>query len=158
MIRKHFNNTWKSESGFSLLEILASLVILSFILITFFSFSNQALFFSTKNEDKLVAYNLARKTLNIITENYVGTTQNQVIACSNFATNYHPKLKEALEPSSCFYKVNNNTFYPEVTITKQTLSFTSPSLYLVHVKIFDSSDITKRNLLSETFGYVRGGN
>ncbi|WP_096153170.1 MULTISPECIES: type IV pilus modification PilV family protein [Bacillus] len=155
---KNFKYALKNESGFSLLEILVSLVILSFVLITFFSFSNQALFFSTKNEDKLVAYNLARKTLNIVTENYTGSSQNLVISCSNFDTNYHPKLKEALEPSSCFYKVNHKTYYPEIILTKQTLSFTTPTLYVVHVKIFDSADVTKRTLLSETFGYVRGGN
>lgn len=156
-LRNILNNPLKNERGLTLVEVLASIVILMIILVAFFSFFGQALLFSDKNEDKLVAYNLARKTLNVVSENYKPTT-DQTISCSTYDINYHPQLKAALEPSACYYEVNSKQYYPEISMTRQNFhSFTTPVLYTVHVKIYSSDNPTDRQLLSETFGYVRGG-
>ncbi|OIJ18362.1 hypothetical protein BKP45_12360 [Anaerobacillus alkalidiazotrophicus] len=148
-----------SQGGFTLIEVLASLVILSIILVTFFSFFNQALIFSGKNEEKLVAYNLARKTLNIVEEDYADLNGIELtISCESYPTNYRDDLKLALYETTCYYKENNRYYFPEITITKQSFdNFTSPVLYLIHVKIYSSDHLVERELLSETFGYVRGG-
>lgn len=153
--RKRLNK----EDGFTLIEVLASLVILSIILITFFSFFNQALLFSSKNEDRLVAYNLARKTLNIVTQSHTNVTEEEItISCETYPIHYSSQLIAVLEPANCYYKVNEVKYFPEITIRKQTYpEITNTTLYIVHVKIYSSNVITDRKLLSETFGYVRGG-
>nr|WP_187118842.1 hypothetical protein [Bacillus marasmi] len=130
------------------MEVLVSLVLVTIILTTFFSFFSQTVFISDKNEDKLVAFNLASKTLNIIEEQY----KKQPIPTTLYCGNFPIELVNALSPSTCFFKQNNKNYYPKITLTKDTDYL---NLTIVHVQIFDSEDITNRKLLSETYGYIR---
>lgn len=142
-----YNNIFINRAGFTLIEVLVSLVLVAIILTTFFGFFGQTLLTSDKNEDKLVAYNLATKTLKIIEEKYNNQSIPTTLSCGNFPS----ELSSALQPSSCFFKQNNKPYYPEITLTKDK---DFPNLTIVHVKIFNT-DNTNRKLLSETFGYVR---
>ncbi|EGL81586.1 hypothetical protein CathTA2_2949 [Caldalkalibacillus thermarum TA2.A1] len=56
-------NIFRSERGFSLIELLASLVIVAVVLISFAAFFVQSGKFNAHNQSKLVAVNLARGTL-----------------------------------------------------------------------------------------------
>ncbi|WP_179295622.1 type IV pilus modification PilV family protein [Bacillus sp. FJAT-45350] len=150
-----------TQKGFTLLEVLASVVILTIVLTTFFSFFSQSLVFSNKNGDRIVAYNLAQKTLRIVEMEYNRNIVNDhVITCSDYPTVYPNLLINELEGLSCFYEENDKYYYPEVTITKQTsIDFTKPEfpvMYLVHIKIFDSDSTSTNIKLAETFGYIRG--
>lgn len=161
---KKINN----QAGFTLIEVLVSIVILSIVLTTFFSFFSQSLIFSGKNEEKLVAYNLASKTLKIVELRYnnkLSSTQSKIEIystndiCSSDLTTIAPNLKwDSLSPSMCYYIENQKKYYPEIVITKlETTDFTSPTLFTINIKVFNSpkSDVN-RKLLSETFGYMRG--
>jgi Tfp pilus assembly protein PilV len=162
-----------NQDGVSLVEVLASIVLLFVILTSFFTFFNHSLLFSSKNEEELVAFNLARKTLKIIDLKYNKTldpaTQNQLlINCSNYPTAYPAELIAELETSKCSYNINGVSYYPEITITKKnytenTITGTNtptptalPVLYIINIKIYHSPDVASRKLLSETFGYMRG--
>jgi prepilin-type N-terminal cleavage/methylation domain-containing protein len=162
-MKKH---KWKQE-GFTLVEVLVSIVILSIVLTTFFSFFGQSLVFSGKNEEKLVAYNLAEKTMRIVESNYknkLQPTQSKIeisstsTPCSNYSNGFPPELTAVTNPSTCFYKENQKSYYPYIIITKQPTDFTEPSLFVISVKIYNSINLTdpNRKLLSETFGYIRG--
>jgi len=59
----------KGERGFTLVELLASIVILTIILTVFLRFFAQAAFFATKNEEMLTSSNDARAVLTLIQEN-----------------------------------------------------------------------------------------
>jgi prepilin-type N-terminal cleavage/methylation domain-containing protein len=155
------------QDGFTLIEVLVSIVILGIILTTFISFFNQSLVFSGKNEEKLVAYNLASRTLKIVDnrfKNILPSTQPRIeilstnISCS--PTEEQPALKwDATNPipSLCYYTENQKKYFPEIIISKQTTDFSSPTLFTVNVKIYSAIKTDpKRKLLSETFGYVRG--
>jgi prepilin-type N-terminal cleavage/methylation domain-containing protein len=146
-------NRNKNENGFTLIEVLVSIVILFIILITFFSFFGQSLKFSGKNEEQLVSYNLASKTLRIIENTYKNTNMVDSITLNNCTSLGYPAALKNVLDSNCQYKENQMFYIPEVTITKQTFSeFSNPKVYLISVKIYSAD----RKLLSETFGYIRG--
>ncbi|MHC0037466.1 type IV pilus modification PilV family protein [Pseudoneobacillus sp. C159] len=159
-----------NQNGVSLIEVLASVVLLFIILTSFFSFFNNSLVFSSKNEEELVAFNLARKTLKIVEAKYNNTLdQTQfLINCSNYPTSYPVELIAELENSKCNYSVNGVSYYPEISLTKKnytentitgvnTLTLTAlPVLYIINIKIYNSPLTANRKLLSETFGYIRG--
>jgi prepilin-type N-terminal cleavage/methylation domain-containing protein len=148
---------YSKQTGFTLIEVLVSIVILSIILTTFFSFFGQSLVFSGKNEEKLVAYNLAGKTLRIVESKYKNTI-NQSLLTLDSCTNYPQELKDVLDNSTCSFIQNKKNYFPEIIITKQTFTeFTNPKLYLINVKIYNANKLnSNRKLLSETFGYIRG--
>jgi type II secretory pathway pseudopilin PulG len=149
-----------NQNGITLIEVLTSIILLFIILTSFFTFFNNSLIFSGKNEEELVAFNLASKTLKIVEEKYKNTLDQNVISlnCSNYPGTYPPELISVLEPSACYYKVNDRNYYPEISITKQvSSSYTGlPILYVIHIKISNSPVSTNQKLLSETFGYIRG--
>lgn len=155
----NISNTLKQD-GITLIEVLTSIVLLFIILTSLFTFFNNSLVFSEKNEEELVAFNLASKTLEVVEEKYQNTLDQNVILinCSNYPNGYPLELLSGLEPSECYYKENEINYYPEISIMKQTSSSYSglPILYVIHVKIYNSSIPAEQKLLSETFSYIRG--
>jgi prepilin-type N-terminal cleavage/methylation domain-containing protein len=148
----------KAESGFTLLEVLASIVILGIILTTFFSFFSQSLLFSAKNEEDLQAINLARKTLVVLQQleevNFTGDTL-LLQATSELSI-------ETEIPHVYFIEdKNNNKYYIEVKdisrnySKNQQLEITKQSIIPVQVRIYQSYPYSEDSLLSETFGYVK---
>lgn len=151
------------QDGLSLIEVLASVVLVTIVLTTFFSYFIQASTFSSKNEEKLVAYNLTSQTLSIIKDSFQNTLpQNDIttINCSKYPNGYPQALQIALHKSSCFYSKNKKNYYPEITIKRQTSSqyadIGSTPLYVVHIKIYNTDNPLDQKLFSETFGYIRG--
>jgi prepilin-type N-terminal cleavage/methylation domain-containing protein len=157
MLKKHLK-----QDGLTLIEVLVSIVILSIILTTFFSFFGQSLIFSGKNEEKLVAYNLASKTLKIVEKNFknkLPSTQSaiEIISSATVCTNQQEELVSPTNLSICYYKENQKSYFPEITITKETTSFSVPTLFTINIKIYNSAKTNpNRKLLSETFGFMRG--
>lgn len=169
MFSKHLK-----QDGLTLIEVLVSIVILSIILTTFFSFFSQSMTFSGKNEEKLVAYNLASKTLIVVEEKYseeVNKLQTDLLKiypsetfCSrDFSGSEITNttiINNVPTASICHFKENQKEYYPEVNISKEN---TNPNefqlskivLYKIHVQIYDKRT-SPRKLLSETFGYIRG--
>ncbi|MEH7523899.1 prepilin-type N-terminal cleavage/methylation domain-containing protein, partial [Bacillus sp. JJ1503] len=57
-----------NQKGFTLLELLLSILILTIIFISFMTFFSQSAFFIKKNEEKFSAANTAQMVLNILQE------------------------------------------------------------------------------------------
>lgn len=53
-----------TQCGFTLIEALSSIVLLSVVILFFLSFFTQSTLFSNKTEDKLTAINISEKVLN----------------------------------------------------------------------------------------------
>ena len=142
--KKKFNN----QSGFTLLEVLAAITILSIVLITFFSFFSQGILFSSKNEDKIVAVNLARDVLGVI------KTNEQMIDSSNTSeeiiTTFLTELKLESTPPYCFTQYND-CYYPRVSILPPTPEEERLNLVRVKVEIY----LEEERLLTETYGYLK---
>lgn len=147
------------QDGFTLIEVLISIVILFIVLTSFFAFFSQSLVFSSKNEEQLVAFNLANKTLKIVEGKYKNNINLNLTL--NSCTNFPAELAAELDATTCSYKQNQKNYFPEITITKQTSTdYTGtsfPILYIINVKIYNAnSTVANRKLLTETFGYIRG--
>jgi prepilin-type N-terminal cleavage/methylation domain-containing protein len=62
-------STSRKEDGFTLIEVLVSLVLLSITMLVFFTVFQRYALVSVKNEDEIIAMNLARNTLVRLQEN-----------------------------------------------------------------------------------------
>ncbi len=163
----------KDDKGFTLLEVFASMTILSIILITFFSVFSQGLLFSSKNEEKVASINLARETLlafqqiaeennerpneHLIEPSFFSTTN---VTTLNLSTNPYVALELFNQQEGPYYfMLNQARYYPEirnVTATSQNSNTIQHyHLYSIHIAIYDSDDVNVRNKLSETYGFIR---
>lgn len=166
-MRKNF----QTEQGFSLLELLASLVIFAIVITAFMGFFYQSSMFTKKNEDDLVAMNLAREVLEVIKEEndlkkltaQTYPRDQYVAACDN---TFDPitidsdgskdgKKKLGLETDGTF--ISNNDLYPCFYFQHEpNLDNTIHHTYRVTVNIYKRDQTgTDHKLLTKTYGYVR---
>lgn len=127
---------FKMERGYTLIEVLASIVIVGIILTIFFGIYGQSMLFSNKNENQLIAMNLAREVL---------ANKQQNIAVG---TEYTRK---------------NNVYFVSVKELPSQLSEPDSTnkppfgLVMLEVSVYSSASKTENDLLAKTFGYVSGG-
>ncbi|MBU8905054.1 type IV pilus modification PilV family protein [Desertibacillus haloalkaliphilus] len=138
--------TTSSQQGFTLIEVLASIVILTIIITGFMTFFIQAFNFNTKTEDDLQAIHVAQDVLVAIQENPsswdIGTYQSCELKGNG---SLHLEDSDPIT-NECHYE---GTFiYPTVTIN-QTPSEAELGLYRIHVMVFNQDD----RQLTETYGY-----
>ncbi|WP_407272735.1 prepilin-type N-terminal cleavage/methylation domain-containing protein [Radiobacillus sp. PE A8.2] len=131
--------------GLTLIEILASLVILGIILISFFTFFSQTIFLSKKVEDNLTAINVGEKILYEMKDTYTPTDSAETCPGTNPIT--LPSL--SADNVGQYYSINNKNYYPNITVC-QTSEEEVLELYQIHVEIFDEDS----KLLSEIFDYM----
>lgn len=134
-----------NESGVSLVEILAALVILGIVFISFMAIFPQMNLFNQRTESKLVTMNLAKQELAELKKAPSRLTLER-------------KLKDSL-PSERHetYDLSRDTYtiqidcYDTETPTPITCSGTAgkPLLHKIHIRIEENGKLT-----SETFGYL----
>ncbi|WP_169907960.1 type IV pilus modification PilV family protein [Priestia abyssalis] len=59
----------QDEKGFTLIEVLLSIIILTIVLTTFFQFFSQSMLFSSRNVEKQQAIQIVRQLMNELQEN-----------------------------------------------------------------------------------------
>lgn len=131
------------NKGFTLIEILVALVILSIILLSFMSFFTQSSLFTQKNKEKLTAINLAQEM--------IVTIKNQP-ALFQKAVKYNASFPD---PGKTVLNVNSIGVFnqqPNYRLGLEISKDYTYNLYKIHVQIFD----LKNNLLSETYHYLKG--
>ncbi|MDM5315092.1 prepilin-type N-terminal cleavage/methylation domain-containing protein [Fictibacillus sp. b24] len=137
-----------SEKGFSLIEVLISLTILSVSVIGISQFFNQANQISAGNNNKLVATNLARMTLERLQNDYASY---EIKASPNTYD------KNQCTKSSCrdLYEtmINNNKYETKITVTSQQGEETSINLFPVKVTIYYKSN--QKDQVTSVEGYVK---
>ncbi|RBW71585.1 type IV pilus modification PilV family protein [Bacillus taeanensis] len=136
----HFN---KKEDGFTLLEVLLSLSILSIVLLTFSGLFLQSTFFSSKNEDHLAAVHLApevlievKQTLN--PSNFLNLSSSYTV--TEFNSTFNANLHEQLD-----YYISIDVHYEE----DQQIT---DNLLHIYIKIYTLEN-NQEKILIETFGY-----
>lgn len=92
--------TYLDNKGFTLVELLISVVILSIVSLSFFSFFIQANQYSVKNNEKLVAINIARATIEKMQEfqEITGSGSYDYNTCLSF---YQTSLSVAERDALC---------------------------------------------------------
>ncbi|MBM6619759.1 type IV pilus modification PilV family protein [Bacillus suaedaesalsae] len=138
-----------TQAGLTLLEVLASIVIVGLIVTTFFGFFSQSMLFSSKNEENLQAINIARKILVVVQEAKVSDldrldndTKSEI-----GIKNDDPSLPYYIEDKK------NNKYYVKVEpiLDKATYSLTPISVQVSTTPFEDENA-----KITETFGYVKG--
>lgn len=163
-------NKMKLEHGFTLLELLASIVIIVIVLTSFFSFFSQSAMFSKKNEENLVAMNLAREVLETVKKE--AGKEEDGIAPSRFPSSIFDgsncldstKINQAkgilnLNDDGTFKDVDNQ-LYPCLSLVSETdvnVSEVDYKLMRVMVEIYQKAKEAGQSdqLLTKTYGYVR---
>lgn len=150
---------FRSNKGFTLVEILATITLLGIIIVTFIPFFTQYAIFTSKTEENLDAINLAEQLL------YESTTSDQLHAViqgdANFVSNNcdaptklsHEQFTDFL-PDTGFIE-SNKKYYPEVFICQDpSLYEGNLNLYEVKVAMYVMPSAGSKQLVTETYDYV----
>ncbi|MCM3636561.1 type II secretion system GspH family protein [Sporosarcina luteola] len=139
------NSYLVNNRGMSLIEILASLVILTIIFVSLSHFFFQASLFSVKVEDQLTSINIAEKVLHDVKTNTVNSTGNTV--------SIDGKQYKEINPT----ELNGKLYYPYVLVSPETPTILQ--LEKIHVKIYTEKIEPghQQALASEIFGYNEKG-
>lgn len=120
-------NLNRNEKGITLIELLASIVILSIVIIGFFSFFPQSILLSTKVEDKLVGLNVAEEVLNEYKE-----------------TN---SWKDVVS-------VNNKQYYTNIVYIYEQSVF---NLTPIRIEIYTNDTFSTSTFITSIYSYVEEG-
>ncbi len=132
------------EKGMTLIELLSALVILSIVLIGFFSVFVQSANMQTSNEDHLVATNLARKALEDVRQ----------INKPNFDIGHYTHFNKENSPSiSSVNEKGQFISHPSFYLQLQFKHEPQTSLWLTKIIIQNK----KGKPLAETYDYIKVG-
>lgn len=155
----NLNQTLKKQNGFTLIEILASIIILSIILITFFSFFSQSINFSKANEEEYAAIHLAEQIWVNLNKSVDNSPSNPNFKQNLNLTTYNTAQQNALNvDQNGFIDIDGNGIINEMDQYKLNLviqlesNFTNFDIYFVNIRIVDKNN----HVLTETYGYLKG--
>lgn len=135
-----------NQAGFTLLELIVSITILTLIFTVFFKFFSQAMLFQNRNEDEFVAINLAREVLSEVENSPELFTAAQIYPPFNISI--QSKLHIDSEGMFTNSKYEDYKLQLEVTVDQEF-----PILRKVHIILLDA---TTNKMVTETYGYVKG--
>lgn len=144
----------KNEKGLTLIEVLASIVILSIILLTLMRFFPQMGLMNTQNQGKTQAINMARQVL-VEWENTSSTAMSLFFTSPSTSPIPQYQLQDSNGDYFIFKKastIGNFTIYIKI---KKSSDF-DPS----HVPVYNTNLIIvqvfnqKNTLVTETYGYL----
>lgn len=148
-----------NKRGFTLIETIAGLLIISIILLSFFSFFGQTLLFSSKAEESYSSTNLVDKLVHEVKENEAiqeYLEKNGTNACDDVSSLTLPRDKDLFaddvgfemeqldllwdaESGNYYYPLNNKKYVAEVKIC-QNLDESELSLFRVQASLKESDD------------------
>ncbi|MGP4108305.1 type II secretion system protein [Virgibacillus sp. L01] len=129
-----------NSSGFTLVEIIASIAILGMVIAVLLPIFPQIMSWSQKTDDELVASNLLSEVANEAKDiNVVDSFGENVTKCENGSTE-DVILRE--------YQLNNEKYEAKLNVCNEK----DVNLYRTHIKIFSTDD----RLVSESYTYIQG--
>ncbi len=138
-----------NEKGFTLVEILVSLTLLTTIVLTASYFFTQSNTISSYNNQKLVAVNLARSTLERIQLDPTSYIPNGIVG-SPYS---YQSCQNSGQPSCQHYQVliNDHEYLVSVSLSQDQ---NEKDLQLVDVKVDISLSSTDKSIKSTVEGYI----
>ena len=132
----------EGQSGFTLLEVLLSIVLLVIVLTSFAGFFSQSALFVKKNEDKLSTTQTAQQIVNLIEVQLTRDTVNTVTECPSLpCTLTEDELAELLDHSFA-------------DTQKVTVHFNNGTEGLIRAEV-SVQDRNNPDSSSRTFTYIR---
>ncbi|MFA9555955.1 prepilin-type N-terminal cleavage/methylation domain-containing protein [Evansella sp. AB-rgal1] len=135
----------KNQEGFTLIEILLSIAILSIIFISLMNIFPQMIQFNSINETKTQAINTSRQILN--------DWQNKSEIIDYLSAPSTSELPSELIEQDSHYsaEINIDKYIAIITIAKESdLATSIANAHQIHVQILDN----KGTLFGESFGYI----
>lgn len=133
-----------NESGLTLVEILAALVILGIVFIGFMTVFPQMNLFNQRTESKLVTMNLAKQELAELKEAPSRLAPERKQITVKAGDGY-----ETYDLSRGAYKIQIDCYKTETTNITCSEATGKPALHKIHIRIQENGKLT-----SETFGYL----
>lgn len=137
---------YQGENGLTLVEIVASIAILSIVMMVFATFFTQSAMFSNKNERAIEATNLARAVLEELRytpESIPANVPNETTVYEAFHQENELKINAVNDDGS--FKTNVDLRL-RLTVSKEE----AVNLYKVKVEVIDDSS----QVIADTYGYV----
>ncbi|RDU35040.1 hypothetical protein DRW41_19865 [Neobacillus piezotolerans] len=141
--------TLQKQGGFTLLEVLLSIVLLSIILTSFLGFFTQSALFAKKNEYKLDTVQTAQKIVNLIELNVTkqDLMENNIIDGRGFVLNGTKTLNQ-IEVEKLIDESSGSDYNVRATVTNNSAE------NLIMFKIIVQDPAGPGNT-SETYTYIR---
>ncbi|WP_066257947.1 prepilin-type N-terminal cleavage/methylation domain-containing protein [Neobacillus drentensis] len=126
----------KNENGYTLLEILLSLSILSIVILVFFGFFIQSAKFSVQSQNKMSAGQLSQEILEKVKSNFE-TVKNDIDGAKKLNTTGWNKLYRTSITGEYSINIGNQIYYPQVKIipAKDQNGEFSTQLYYIQVEV-----------------------
>ncbi|UAL46329.1 prepilin-type N-terminal cleavage/methylation domain-containing protein [Sutcliffiella horikoshii] len=154
---------FKEEKGFTLLEVLLSIVILSIIILSFLSFFSQALLHSVREEDNLTSMNIADTILYSVDKSSIidllEENPNRNFSClsplsiSSYLSDDLQMQPDASDPEKLVFNINNKDYFTYIDIC-QTASEETLNLYRLHIRISQPLKNESERFIYDTFHYI----
>ncbi|MBP1947790.1 type II secretion system protein [Virgibacillus litoralis] len=129
-----------NSSGFTLVEIIASIAILGMVIAVLLPIFPQIMSWTQKTDEELVASNLLSEVANETEKvDVAGLFGDNIIGCKN-GSSEDVFLKD--------YQLNSENYEARLSICKEN----DVSLYRTHIKIYSNDD----RLVSESYTYIQG--
>ncbi|KIL44516.1 type IV pilus modification PilV family protein [Jeotgalibacillus soli] len=147
-----------NSNGFTLTELLVTIVLISIVIIGFISFFSQSVLFSTKVETVMTASNKADKIAHDIkasdqVQSWIDA--HQVRTCSDVHNIDLPArlIDGSIEGEYGYYlSINDERYYPNITICRHQEEM-ELSLFLLHIEVYKEAD-GEMEFLTELFDYI----
>ncbi|WP_458412330.1 type IV pilus modification PilV family protein [Schinkia sp. CFF1] len=136
--------TKRGSKGFTLIEVLVAVVILSIILLTFFGFFSQSALFTNRNKQQLTAVNLAQEVIATMKSNSAVFQRSKT-----FEQPFTEQEKAILGIDDSHYFVDSKQqFILKLELRKDE----NYPLYLIHVFI-ENAD---HSVVAEVYHFLEG--
>lgn len=126
---------YKKDQGFTLIEVLASLTILTLIALPMFSFFTQAYDYTTKNQNNTVGVNVARGVVEFMKKQNFEEMKNLLEATGQ------PDPSNGLKKTEIYIGTTTNSYYYSETEVPETNQIEiNSNRYRVSVTLWKNSD------------------
>lgn len=138
------------QNGFTLIEVLVSIILFFIVLTTFMSFFTQSAFFSNKNEQKLGTIQIAQKVIKLV-EN---TVTKQDLYSAGITDNYGNILNGVyhLNNTTAIEDLLNQSLNTNFIVNADISNDKTDNLILFKVTVQDSSDANNKSV---SYTYIR---
>lgn len=141
--------SFQTEKGFTLLEVLLSIILLFIILTSFIGFFTQSALFNQKNDQKLKTIQITQKINNLIEENLTKQIlrgDNIIDASGNVIGGTHTLTNADIE------RYTSQPIDPGYLVTAELRNNTSENLIQIKINVQNSKESGSK---TETFSFVR---
>lgn len=152
----------RKEKGFSLVEVLAAVVIIGIVLLSIVPLFTQAKKMTVRNEDRLIAYHAAEAIIqqakvhpNLLLGQQQSIKPNELVGQKKECSLTVPNRGTVTGDDACLILINNNAFGWEVSFSEVPMKNDLGKMVQAKVTIHDMYSFQKSTALDEMDAIIR---